>query len=191
MFRVQKRLPGARELVQSTLTVLEAVAGGTMQPADNEGLATRALQAHYLCTTAEVVATAQKVRGQLTAVDGVLKKGIGTFTPGIPGDPDGTGAYAYSRAVRDGNIYVNPEFLKLAELGGKLVLAHEVFHSLAANIVDWCHNPDNDAGKRYRVVPKDLRLTNAYCLSQFVLHIRVKAEKTIDLENDTTADLAP
>lgn len=191
LFVVMKSLPGTKGLVEETLKVLEAVADGSMQPADNAALASQALKTHYLSTDAELVATARQVRVNLEVIIKVLKGGGAVFVPGVPGDPDGGGAYAYSRAVRDGKIYVNPEFLRLAEFGRKLVLVHEAFHSLSANIVDHCRNPDNDAGKTYRIVPKNLRPTNAYSLSQFVLHIRLKAEKTIDVEEDKVADLAP
>ena len=71
------------------------------------------------------------------------------------------------------------------------MLVHEAFHFLDGTHVDWCHNPDNDGGRGYRRVPKDLRRKNAYVLSQFVLHIHLKAEKTLDVETDQIADLLP
>jgi hypothetical protein len=191
IFAVMRSVGDAVKLAEGTLAILEAVAGGTMLPADNATLATKALQTHYLCTTAELVPTARQIKGDLDAIIRVLKNAGNVFVPGVPGDPDGGGSYAYSRAVRDGKIYVNPEFLKLTEFGRKLILVHEAFHSLSASNVDWCHNPDNDGGKSYRAVPKNLRPTNAYSLSQLVLHIQLKVEKTLDVETDATADLAP
>src|ERR1700683_184534 len=191
LFAVLGSLRGARDLVQATLNVLESVVGGSMQPAADVALVTQALQTHYLCTAAELAATARSVRDKLNAVMGVLKKGSGIFVPGVPGDPDGGSAYAYSRSVRDGKIYVNPEFMNLAKFGRTLVLVHEAFHFLSEDNQDMCRNPDNDAGKSYRLVTKNLRERNAYSLSQFVLHIHEKSEKTIDLETDTVANLAP
>lgn len=191
LFLVMRSTRGARELAENTLKVLEAVAGGSMQPADNATLAKQALKTHYLCTDTELVATARQVKANLEAIIKVLNGGGAVFVPGVPGDPDGGGAYAYSRSVRDGKIYVNPEFTRLAEFGRKLVLVHETFHSLDANNQDMCRNPDNDGGKAYRGVPKNLRTVNAYSLSQFVLHISQKAEKTLDVELDQFSDLTP
>jgi hypothetical protein len=191
LFAVLGSLRGARDLVQATLNTLESVAGGSMQPAADAALVTQALQTHYLCTAAELAATARSVRDKLNAIMGVLKRGSGIFVPGVPGDPDGENAYAYSRSVRDGNIYVNPAFMNLASFSRTFVLVHEAFHFLSEANQDMCRNPDNDGGKGYRLVPKNLRERNAYSLSQFVLHVRLKAEKTIDVETDAIAGLAP
>ena len=105
-----KSLRGARELVEDTLKVLESVASGNIQPTDNTALTTQTLKTHYLCTDAELVKTAREVRLNLEVIIKVLI-GVGAvFVRGVPGDPDGGSSYAYSRAVRDGKIYVNPEF---------------------------------------------------------------------------------
>ncbi len=186
-----QRAPDAAKLAQSTLDVLKSITGGTMQPANAAALATQALQTHYLCTPSEVAQTAQSVKQHLEAIIGVLGRAAVVFVPGVGGDPDGAGAYAYSRDPRDGKIYINPSFTLLAKFGSQLILVHEAFHFLDGMYVDWCHNPDNDGGRGYRSVPKDLRPRNAYVLSQFVLHIHLKGEKTLDVERDEIADLLP
>jgi hypothetical protein len=151
----------------------------------------KALVTHYRSTERDFVSTARQIKANLESIVKTLRLASAIFVPGIPGDPDGENAYAYSRDPRDGKIYINPSYMKLAKFARGFALVHEAFHFLSSSNQDFCRNPDNDQGKSYRQIPKDLRLRGAYSLSQLVLHLHLGMEKSIDLETDEVADLAP
>jgi hypothetical protein len=184
--------PDGVKMAQKALDALSVILDPKFPPAALAGnLAFQALQVHYRVTVADFAATAQQLTAHLKAIIDVLKNAVAIFTPGVPGDPDGANAYAYSRNPRDSKIYINPSFARVATAARGLVLVHEAFHALSVNFVDTGKDPDFDGAREYRLIPKDLLPTSAHSFSQFVLQIHLGVRKTMDVETGLVADWAP